>query len=122
MGRVGWENETGRMWIRAELSPLTHRIPPVLMLCVCRCLFQVSYAIGVPDPLSLYVDTYGTGTKDDAEILEIVKEKFKFRPGLIAKALDLKRGGNKRYQKTAAYGHFGREDPDFTWEKVVPLV
>ncbi len=76
----------------------------------------------MPDPLSLYVDSYGTGTKSDAEILEIVKEKFKFRPGLIAKSLDLKRGGNKRYQKTAAYGHFGREDPDFTWEKVVPLV
>jgi len=43
------------------------------------------------------------------------------RPGLIGKMLDLKRGGNNRYQKTAAYGHFGRSDPDFTWEKVVPL-
>ncbi|GAX73601.1 hypothetical protein CEUSTIGMA_g1052.t1 [Chlamydomonas eustigma] len=86
-----------------------------------RCLFQVSYAIGVSEPLSVYVDTYGTGKKDDGEILEIVKKAFDFRPGLIAKNLDLRRGGNKRYQKTAAYGHFGRDDPDFTWEKVVKL-
>jgi S-adenosylmethionine synthetase len=86
-----------------------------------RCLFQVSYAIGVAEPLSIYVDTYGTGAKDDAEILAIVKKNFDFRPGMIGKALDLKRGGNKRYQKTAAYGHFGRDDPDFTWEKIVPL-
>ncbi len=86
-----------------------------------RCLFQVSYAIGVTEPLSIYVDTYGTGAKDDAEILAIVKKNFDFRPGMIGKNLDLKRGGNKRYQKTAAYGHFGRDDPDFTWETVKPL-
>merc|ERR1719478_1345843 len=87
-----------------------------------RALVQVSYAIGVPEPLSVFVDTYGTGAKSDAEILDIVKSKFDFRPGLIGKSLDLKRGGNKRYQKTAAYGHFGRDDPDFTWETVKPLV
>jgi len=87
-----------------------------------RCLVQVSYAIGVPEPLSVFVDTYGTGVKSDAEILTILKSKFDFRPGLIGKNLDLKRGGNKRYQKTAAYGHFGRDDPDFTWETVIPLV
>mmetsp|Transcript_4837 Transcript_4837/g.17529 ORF Transcript_4837/g.17529 Transcript_4837/m.17529 type:complete len:397 (-) Transcript_4837:731-1921(-) len=86
-----------------------------------RCLVQVSYAIGVPEPLSVFVDTYGTGTKSDAEILELIKAKFDFRPGLIGRNLDLKRGGNKRYQKTAAYGHFGRDDPDFTWEKVIDL-
>lgn len=87
-----------------------------------RCLVQVSYSIGVAEPLSVFVDCYGTGKKSDAEILELIKAKFDFRAGLIGKNLDLKRGGNQRYQKTAAYGHFGREDPDFTWEKVVPLL
>jgi len=88
-----------------------------------RCLFQISYAIGVAEPLSVHVDTYGTGKIPDAEILAKVKAAFDFRPGMMGKALDLKRGGNKRYQTTAAYGHFGRdEDLDvFTWEKVVPL-
>ncbi len=86
-----------------------------------RCLVQVSYSIGVAEPLSVFVDTYGTGKKSDAEILELIRKNFNFRPGLIGKALDLKRGGNKRYQKTAAYGHFGRDDPDFTWEVVKKL-
>jgi len=85
-----------------------------------RCLVQVAYAIGVPEPLSVFVDTYGTGKKSDTEILFAIKRAFDFRPGLIAKNLDLKRGGH-RYQKTAAYGHFGRDDPDFTWEIVKPL-
>jgi S-adenosylmethionine synthetase len=84
-------------------------------------LLQVSYAIGVAEPLSVYVDTYGTGKYSDAKILEAVKKSFDFRPGVIARNLDLKRGGNKRYQKTAAYGHFGRNDPDFTWETVKSL-
>ncbi|KAG6750353.1 hypothetical protein POTOM_044842 [Populus tomentosa] len=86
-----------------------------------RCIVQVSYAIGVPEPLSVFVDTYGTGKIPDKEILKIVKEKFDFRPGMIAISLDLKRGGNGRFLKTAAYGHFGRDDPDFTWEVVKPL-
>lgn len=81
----------------------------------------MSYAIGVPEPLSVFVDTYGTGKHPDFKILEAVKKNFDFRPGMIANNLDLKRGGNGRYQKTAAYGHFGREDPDFTWEIVKPL-
>lgn len=68
----------------------------------------------------MYVDTYGTGTKPDEEILVAVQKAFDFRPGLIAKHLDLKRGGF-RFQKTAAYGHFGRDDPDFTWETVRKL-
>ncbi|WIA37766.1 hypothetical protein OEZ86_014638 [Tetradesmus obliquus] len=88
-----------------------------------RCLVQVSYAIGVAEPLSIHVDTYGTakqGTNDKA-ILAAVKKAFDFRPGMIAKSLDLMRGGNQRYQKTAAYGHFGRDDPDFTWETVKTL-
>ncbi|CAI5957147.1 unnamed protein product [Closterium sp. NIES-65] len=86
-----------------------------------RALTQVSYAIGVPEPLSIFVDTYGTGKIPDKEILELVKEAFDFRPGMISINLDLKKGGNKRYQKTAAYGHFGRDDPDFTWEVVKEL-
>jgi len=86
-----------------------------------RCIVQVSYAIGVPEPLSVFVDTYGTGKIPDKEILKIVLENFDFRPGMIIIGLDLKRGGNGRYLKTAAYGHFGRDDPDFTWEVVKPL-
>uniref|UniRef100_A0A2N9E6E3 S-adenosylmethionine synthase n=1 Tax=Fagus sylvatica TaxID=28930 RepID=A0A2N9E6E3_FAGSY len=86
-----------------------------------RCIVQVSYAIGVPEPLSVFVDTYGTGKIPDKEILKIVKETFDFRPGMIAINLDLKRGGNARFLKTAAYGHFGRDDTDFTWEVVKPL-
>jgi len=78
-----------------------------------RCLVQVSYAIGVPEPLSIYVDTYGTGQKSDTDILEIVKKNFDLRPGCLARDLKLKR---PIYQKTAAFGHFGRSDPDFTWE------
>jgi S-adenosylmethionine synthetase len=85
-----------------------------------RVLVQVAYAIGVPEPLSIFVDTYGTGSKPDAEIVEIVKKNFDFRPGPISRDLDLKRGG-KRFIKTAAYGHFGRDDPDFTWEAVKQL-
>jgi S-adenosylmethionine synthetase len=86
-----------------------------------RALVQVSYAIGVPEPLSVFVDSYGTGKISDAEILEKIKKACDFRPGMMGINLDLKRGGNKRYQKTAAYGHFGRDDPDFTWEKVLKL-
>ncbi|KAK1292232.1 S-adenosylmethionine synthase 1 [Acorus calamus] len=86
-----------------------------------RCIVQVSYAIGVPEPLSVFVDTYGTGKIPDKEILKIVKENFDFRPGMISIHLDLKRGNGGRFQKTAAYGHFGRDDSDFTWETVKPL-
>lgn len=87
----------------------------------CRCIVQVSYAIGVPDPLSVFVDTYKTGKIPDSDILALIKENFDFRPGMIALHLDMKRGGNHRYLKTAAYGHFGRDDPDFTWETVKHL-
>uniref|UniRef100_A0A1D1XJN2 S-adenosylmethionine synthase n=1 Tax=Anthurium amnicola TaxID=1678845 RepID=A0A1D1XJN2_9ARAE len=85
-----------------------------------RCIVQVSYAIGVPEPLSVFVDTYGTGKIPDKDILQIVKNNFDFRPGMITINLDLKKGGD-RFIKTAAYGHFGRDDPDFTWEVVKPL-
>jgi len=84
-----------------------------------RCIVQVSYAIGVPEPLSVLVDTYGTGKIPDKEILSIVKENFDFRPGMIAISLDLKRGGNGRFLKTPAYGHFGRDGPDFTRDVVI---
>jgi len=83
-----------------------------------RCLIQVSYAIGLPEPLSVFVDTYGTGTIPDSEILAKVEKNFDFRPGMIGKNLDLFK---PRYQKTAAYGHFGRDDPDFTWEAAKDL-
>jgi len=79
-----------------------------------RCLVQVSYAIGVAEPMSLFVDTYGTGIKSDYEILEIIKSNFDLRPGVIIRELGLKR---PIYQKTARFGHFGRNDPDFTWEQ-----
>jgi S-adenosylmethionine synthetase len=79
-----------------------------------RCLFQVSYAIGVAQPLSMHVDTYGTGTIPDSEILAIVKKSFDLRPGCIIRDLNLLR---PIYRKTARGGHFGRDDPDFTWEQ-----
>jgi len=78
-----------------------------------RALVQVSYAIGVAKPLSVHVDTYGTGNKPDSEILEIVLKNFDLRPGVLSRDLDLLR---PIYQKTASGGHFGRNDPDFKWE------
>jgi S-adenosylmethionine synthetase len=77
-----------------------------------RVLVQVSYAIGVAEPLAVFVSSYGTGVKTDGELLKIVKSNFDLRPGKIVKDLDLKR---PIYFKTASYGHFGREE--FTWEQ-----
>ncbi|KAI9298238.1 S-adenosylmethionine synthase [Neoconidiobolus thromboides FSU 785] len=77
-----------------------------------RCLVQLSYAIGVPEPLSIFVDTYGTGAKSNEELLKIVKENFDLRPGKIVQDLNLFK---PIYRKTACYGHFGREE--FTWEQ-----
>ncbi|XP_003382634.1 PREDICTED: S-adenosylmethionine synthase 1-like [Amphimedon queenslandica] len=77
-----------------------------------RVLIQISYAIGVAEPLSIYMDTYGTATKSNNELLDIVNKNFDLRPGMIIKELDLRK---PIYQKTAAYGHFGREE--FSWEK-----
>ena len=74
----------------------------------------MSYAIGLADPLSIHIDTYGSAIGvDDDEITRIVLKNFSFRPGSIIKELQLKR---PIYQKSAKYGHFGRDDPDFTWE------
>jgi len=78
-----------------------------------RVLVQVSYSIGVADPLSIFVDSYGTGKVTDDEILDVVKRNFDLRPGIVIRDLDLKR---PIYEKTAYHGHFGRNDPDFTWE------
>ena len=78
-----------------------------------RCEIQVSYAIGVAHPTSITVDTFGTGKIDDDRIAQIVADTFDLRPYGITKMLDLVR---PIYQKTAAYGHFGREEPEFTWE------
>jgi S-adenosylmethionine synthetase len=87
-----------------------------------RCLIQISYGIGVPEPLSLFCDTYGTGKVPDRQILEAVQERMDFRPGVIIEHLKLQDGRDNRYRKTAAYGHFGRNhDPTFTWEAPVKL-
>ncbi|MBI5569294.1 MAG: methionine adenosyltransferase [Desulfomonile tiedjei] len=79
-----------------------------------RCLLQVAYAIGYPEPVSLMVDSRGTGKIPDEKISDIVAKMFSFKPASIIRYLDLLR---PIYHKTAANGHFGREDPDFTWEK-----
>jgi S-adenosylmethionine synthetase len=79
-----------------------------------RCEVQVAYAIGVAHPVSLMVETFGTGKLPDMEISRLVEAEFDLRPGALRRYLDLHR---PIFQKTAAYGHFGREDADFTWEK-----
>ena len=78
-----------------------------------RCEIQISYAIGVAEPTSISIDTFGTGALSDDKIGELVREHFDLRPRGLIEMLDLKR---PIYRKTAAYGHFGREDADFTWE------
>ena len=77
-----------------------------------RALVQLSYAIGVAEPLSMFVETYGTSDKTSEELVEIVRKNFDMRPGVIVKELDLAR---PIYNKTAKNGHF--TNPDFSWEK-----
>lgn len=79
-----------------------------------KCLIQISYAIGVARPTSVMVSTFGTGEIPDEQIAKLVAEHFDLRPKGIVKMLDLLR---PIYKKTAAYGHFGREEPEFTWER-----
>ena len=79
-----------------------------------RCEVELAYAIGVSKPLSIMVDTFGTAKVAEDKIVEAVEKTFDLRPGAIIRDLDLRR---PIYEKTAAYGHFGREDADFTWEK-----
>lgn len=79
-----------------------------------RCEIQVSYAIGIAEPISIYVDTFGTGKISDHAIIKLVREHFDLRPYGIVKMLDLL---NPIYRQTASYGHFGREDINVSWEK-----
>ncbi|HJC92323.1 MAG TPA: methionine adenosyltransferase, partial [Candidatus Mediterraneibacter excrementigallinarum] len=80
-----------------------------------KCEIQLSYAIGVAQPTSIAVETFGTGKVSDAKLVEILRENFDFRPAGIIKMLDLRR---PIYKQTAAYGHFGRNDLDLPWEKL----
>jgi S-adenosylmethionine synthetase len=79
-----------------------------------RCEVQLAYAIGVSEPVSIYIDTEGTGQIDDSQICELVREQFPLTPAGIIEYLDLRR---PIYRKTAAGGHFGRSEPEFTWER-----
>ena len=80
-----------------------------------KCEIQLSYAIGVAQPTSVMVDTFGTGRLSDEKLVEIIRENFDLRPAGIIKMLDLRR---PIYKQTAAYGHFGRDDLDLPWEKL----
>ncbi len=79
-----------------------------------RCELQLSYAIGVAEPTSLYVNTFGTGKLSDQKIIRLIQEHFDLRPYAIIQTLDLLR---PIYRPVAAYGHFGRDDLDLSWEK-----
>jgi S-adenosylmethionine synthetase len=79
-----------------------------------RCEVQLAYAIGVSDPVSVHVDTFGTGQVPDAQIAELIRATFPLTPAGIIKHLDLRR---PIYRKIASGGHFGRSEPEFTWEK-----
>jgi S-adenosylmethionine synthetase len=79
-----------------------------------KCQVQLAYAIGVAEPVSVYVDTFGTGLVDDGKISELVRAHFQLTPRGIIDTLDLRR---PIYKKTAAFGHFGRTEPEFTWER-----
>jgi len=79
-----------------------------------RCEVQLAYAIGVAEPVSLYVNTFGTNKIPEEKIIELVRKNFDMKPSGIISQLDLKR---PIYKKTAAYGHFGRNEPEFSWEK-----
>ena len=80
-----------------------------------KCEIQLSYAIGVAQPTSIMVDTFGTGKIGDDKLVEIIRENFDLRPAGIIKMLDLRR---PIYKQTAAYGHFGRNDLDLPWERL----
>lgn len=98
-----------------------------------RVLVQLSYAIGVAEPLSIYVDSYGTGKTSDAEIVELIRKNWDLRPGVMVRELNLQK---PQYRQTACYGHFGMflftvsclsthvplGNPDYSWEKPKKLV
>jgi S-adenosylmethionine synthetase len=79
-----------------------------------RCMVQLAYAIGVAEPVSVFIDTFGTGQISDDRVSELVRAHFKLTPRGIIESLDLRR---PIYKKTAAFGHFGRTEPEFTWER-----
>ena len=80
-----------------------------------KLMVQLSYVIGYADPLSIYIDTFGTGKLSDAKLVKLIRQNFKLSPRGIIKALDLLR---PIYRKTAAFGHFGRSEQEFSWEKL----
>jgi len=79
-----------------------------------KCTVQLAYAIGVAEPVSVFIETHGTGAIADDKISELVRAHFKLTPRGIIESLDLRR---PIYKKTAAFGHFGRTEPEFTWER-----
>jgi S-adenosylmethionine synthetase len=79
-----------------------------------RCEVQLAYAIGVAEPVSIMVDTFGTGKQSDDDLIKAIRQVFSFKPAAMIAHLDLLR---PIYHKTACYGHYGREEPEFTWEK-----
>jgi S-adenosylmethionine synthetase len=79
-----------------------------------RCEVQLAYAIGIAEPVSVLVDTRGTGKVDEEKISDLVRAHFNLTPGGIIESLNLRR---PIFRKTAAYGHFGRNEPEFTWER-----
>ncbi|RLF28889.1 MAG: methionine adenosyltransferase, partial [Thermoplasmata archaeon] len=79
-----------------------------------KCEIQLAYAIGIAEPVSINIDCFGTNKITIDKIEDLIRKFFPLKPGEIIETLDLRR---PIYKKTAAYGHFGREDPDFTWEK-----
>jgi len=86
-------------------------VPPDLAR---RCEIQLSYVIGEPRPTNIFIDTFGTGVRDERTLEALVRKHFPLSPKEIIAALDLRR---PIYRKTAVFGHFGRLDPDFTWER-----
>jgi S-adenosylmethionine synthetase len=82
-----------------------------------KLMIQLAYVIGKADPLSIMVETYGTGRLSDEKIVKMIEDNFDLTPGGIIHTLKLRNSSNGRYRKTAAYGHFGRDGEGFTWER-----
>ena len=101
---------------RSAAYAARHAAKNLVAAGLCRaCQIQLAYAIGVAHPVSLWVDTKGTGVKPDDQLAQIIQKEFDLRPAAIIKALDLRR---PIYRRTAAYGHFGRTDLDLPWERL----
>ena len=105
----------GRVLVKDGKALLFKKSSNVAAGLADKCEIQLSYAIGVAQPTSIMVDTFGTGKVADDKLVEIVRENFDLRPAGIIKMLDLRR---PIYKQTAAYGHFGRNDLDLPWEKL----